>query len=119
MSPDLSFRQGNLDFTDLLDSAGGFFQHPHCFFHDAGLPIRIAVAMVSACTETSSLPPFSRTVRTSALAPSACITEIFGRRLMRPSSCISRTALPNADEFPQISTWNNNVVRRFPIELLH
>src|SRR5438128_2239015 len=41
------------------------------FFHEAGLPMRMAVAMVSARIGESFFPPFSRMARTSGFAPSA------------------------------------------------
>ena len=72
------------------------------FFHEAGRPMRMAVARVSASTETNLRPPVSRIVRTMALAPSAWIRESLGSLEIRPSSFISTSALPNADEFPML-----------------
>ena len=81
------------------------------FFHDAGLPILMAVAMVSAWTEISFLPPASRMVRTSALAPSAWMTESFGRLGDQTQFFHLQQRLSQRGRISQVATGNNYVIR--------
>jgi len=65
--------------------------------HEAGLPIRMAVARVCASIGSSDVPLFFAMLRTSGLAPDAWITEMRGKRETSPSSRISRNPLAKAE----------------------
>ena len=68
--------------------------------HEAGSPIRIAVAIVSARTLVRFAKLSAKSCANGA-APLACTDKSRGIRLIKPSPCASRKAFPNADVLPR------------------
>src|SRR5205823_8071919 len=87
------------------------------FFHEAGLPMRMAVSMVSARIGESFFPPFSRMARTSGFAPSANDGNFWQSR-NQAEFFHFHARLSDCRGISQVATRNDDVVRRLPVELL-